>query len=69
MILEALGRHLPGSLRELPIPIDEAEGLGVGGLLREAGIVVSCDEEALRVLYLVEVVQDDVRPRERAEDT
>jgi hypothetical protein len=40
MILAALGRHLPRSLRELPIPIDEAEGLGVGGLLREAGIVV-----------------------------
>ena len=69
MILDALGRHLPRSLRELSIPIDETEGLSVGGLLREAGIVMSCDEEALGVLDLVEVVQNDVRPREGAEDT
>ena len=68
MILDALGRHLPRSLRELPIPIDETEGLSVGGLLREAGIVMPCDEEALGVLDLVEVVQNDVRPREGAED-
>lgn len=68
MILDALGRHLPRSLCEFPIPIDEAEGLGVGGLLREAGIVVPCDEEALGVLDLVEVVHNDVRPRKGAED-
>ena len=69
MILDALGRHLPRSLRELPIPIDETEGLSVGGLLREAGIVMSCNEEALGVLDLVEVVQNDIRPREGTEDS
>jgi hypothetical protein len=69
MILDSLGRHLPRSLRELPIPIDETEGLGVGGLLREAGIVMSRDEEALGVLDLVEVVHNDIRPRERTKDT
>jgi hypothetical protein len=69
MILHTLGRQLPRSLSELPIPIDEAKSLSICGLLREARIVMSCDEEALGVLDLVEVFHNDIRARQGAEDS